>query len=66
MSCDEFYGLARSSSKVNTIVKMAGENFVEDRLRSLFHKHANGSGNVSIPYVSELFYTHKGSSRGAA
>ena len=51
---EEFIELARSSSKMHAAVELLGEEETTRRLRVLLEHH-HPSGQLEIPYVSELF-----------
>lgn len=51
---EEFIELARSSSKMHAVVKYLGEEETARRLRALLEHH-HPSGQLEIPYISELF-----------
>ena len=55
---EEFIELARSSSKMHAAVKHLGEAETTRRLRALLEHH-HPSGQLEIPYVSELFTAHR-------
>lgn len=51
---EQFIELARSSSQMHTVVKLLGEKETTRRLRVLLEHH-HPSGQLEIPYISELF-----------
>ncbi|MCY3607444.1 MAG: class I SAM-dependent methyltransferase [Acidimicrobiaceae bacterium] len=51
---EEFIELAQSSSKMHAAVEQLGEKETTRRLRALLEHH-HPSGQLEIPYVSELF-----------
>ena len=51
---EQFIELARSSSKMHAAVEQLGEEETTQRLRALLEHH-HPSGQLEIPYVSELF-----------
>jgi ubiquinone/menaquinone biosynthesis C-methylase UbiE len=54
MTCQEFTGMARSSTKYKKAQDMNGPKFIDDRLDKLLTKHF-GQRQVRVKYTSELY-----------